>query len=167
MKYKPQWYASPIDLPESVSGPVSVKHRMLQPGEKTPIVGYRQAFLRGAPPVTAVLQEPLCIHSLSHEDHGMWMTDLPEELNQIAEMLSTVDPLGQVLVGGLGLGIVASLVAQRSFVDHVTVIEKDPDVIRLCARPGYTVIEADIQDYLKTSDRFDYYLLDTWQGTNE
>lgn len=168
MSYQPQWYTSPIDLPEGTSGLVSVKHKILNPGEKTPIVGMRQAILRGVRPSSAVIQEPLRIHSLNHEDHGCWMTDLPEELNQIAEMLSTVDPIGRVLVGGLGLGIVASLVVQRPFVDHVTVIENDPDVIRLCARNGYTVIETDIHEYLKTtSDRFDCYMLDTWQGTNE
>lgn len=168
VSYRPQWYASPIDLPEGQSGSVSVKHRILQPGEKTPIVGYRQAILRGQTPSMAIIQEPLRVHYLSHEDHGTWMTDLPEELNQIAEMLYTVDPMGHVLVGGLGLGLVAKLLTQRRWVESVTVIEKDPDVIRLCVQPGYTTIEADIYDYLKETDqRFDCYLLDTWQGTNE
>ena len=167
-KYQPQWYASPIDLPESQSGSVAIEHKVLEAGSKTPIVGMRQAILRGTHPISAVLNEPLRVHYLTHAEHGTWMTDLPEELNQIAEMLDTVSPWGRVLIGGLGLGIMASTVATRPGVEHVTVIEKDPDVIRLCARSGYTVIEANIYDYLKTTDDwFHFYLLDTWQATNE
>jgi hypothetical protein len=129
----------------------------------------RQALLRGIRPVSVRLNAPLKYHELSEEDHGVWMTDLPEELNQIAEMIWNVEPEGRVLVGGLGLGIVAKMVSEMEHVSDVVVVEKDQDVIRLCAdKRAYDVVCEDIAYYLKNHDRaFDSYLLDTWAGTNE
>lgn len=166
--YKAEWYGSPIDLPVATSGKAEIRHRIIPVGERTPVVGMRQAILRGTGASTAVLSEPLLVHELVHEDHGMWMTDLPEELNQIEELLFAVKPKGRVLVGGLGLGILAQRVIDQDDVSDVTVVELDADVIKLCAKPGYNVVHADIMEYLRTSDeQFDYYLLDTWQGTGE
>lgn len=166
--YEPQWYKSPIDLPEGVSGDVVVSHRHIEPGQKVTIIGMRQALLRGIRAASGIAQQRIRIHELSHNHRGVWMTDLPEELNQIGEMLYDVMPMGRVLVGGLGLGILATTLANRVGVDKVTVVEINPDVIKLCARPGYTVVNADIVEYLRTSnEEFDFFLLDTWQGTNE
>lgn len=168
MKYSATWYKSPLDLPEGISGKIKVTHRILPAGSETPIVGFRQALLRGLKPSVAVVKEPLRIHELSHEDYGVWMTDLPEELNQIAEMLHTVQPKGDILVGGLGLGILALTLAERADVDQVTVVEIDPNVINLCSEICYDVVNDNIVHFLKTTDKtFDFYLLDTWQGTNE
>jgi hypothetical protein len=73
-----------------------------------------------------------------------------------------------VLVGGLGLGILASILAQRPFIDGVVVVERSPEVIELCAGKGYEIVQGDIYDYLrKHSSPFDCYMLDTWQGTGE
>jgi hypothetical protein len=170
-KHKPydaSWFRSPVDLPEATSGKISIRHRILKPGTETPIVGFRQAFLRGMRPANALIKASLRVHELVHENMGVWMTDLPEELNQIAEMLYTINPQGNVLVGGLGLGILAMTLVERTDADRVTVVEIDPDVIKLCAQPGYDVINADIEKFLQTTDKkFDFYLLDTWQGTNE
>ncbi|KKM06041.1 hypothetical protein LCGC14_1747980 [marine sediment metagenome] len=168
-KYEPAWYPSPIDLPEASSGPVQIRHRIIPAGKQTPVVGMRQAFLRGIRPGDALLSHPLLVHELVHEEHGIWMTDLPEELNQIAELLFTVKPAGSVLVGGLGLGVLSTEVAWRIEVSDVTVIELDKHIIKLCANGAdFDVVEADITDYLRTtSERFDFYLLDTWQGTSE
>jgi hypothetical protein len=168
MKYKAEWYKSPVNLPESKSGKISIQKKILPPGDKVAIVGMRQAFLRGQKPISGVIKEPLTIHSLVHEDRGIWMTDLPEELNQIGELLHNINPHGKIMVGGLGLGILAKTLADRTGVESVTVVEIDPDVVKLCAQPGYTVVTADVMEYLRTTnDQFDFYLLDTWQGTNE
>jgi hypothetical protein len=166
MAYKAAWYASPINLPEKVIGKFSIQHRVIT-GE-TPIIGARQALLRGLTPVSAALKNPLRIHELHEEGLGLWMTDLPEELNQIAEMLQTVKPRGHVLIGGHGLGIVAKALLSRLGVSSVTVVERSWEVISLCRAPGYTVFCSDIVKAIQESDRcFDYYLLDTWCGTSE
>jgi len=173
-KFQPALYNSPIDLPEGVSGKVSIVHRTIE--EKVPVIGMRQAILRGLCPTTGVLAAPRRIHELREEGQGVWMTDQPEELNQIAEMMATVDPRGDVLVGGLGLGIVAATLATRVGMDRIVVVERSADVIKLCHPPlrepdpdDYEVVRADVLAYLLDSatPRFDFYLLDTWQGTSE
>lgn len=167
--YEHALYTSPISLPERTSGPAQIRHRTIPAGADVIVVGLRQAFLRGIRPVSVRLAEPLRIHELFHEDYGVWMTDLPEELNQIGELLRSVEPSGRVLIGGLGLGILAHVVSARVGVERVVVIEKDEHVINLCAKRRYSVVHADIAEYLlrSTRERFDFFLLDTWQQTGE
>jgi len=168
MTYEPAWFESPLHLPEARSGKMKIRHRVLPVGSEVPIVGMRQAMLRGVRPVSAVLEKPLRIHELEEDGVGVWMSDRPEELNQIAQMLRQVNPRGRVLVGGLGLGILAKTLAQRSGVKDVFVVERSADVIKLCKASGYRVQEDDIAAFLRWhAEPFDYYLLDTWQGTNE
>lgn len=172
MTYDAQWYHSPIDLPERTSGSISIRHRIIPKGKEVTIVSMRQALLRGIRPVMGKTEVPLRIHELVEEKENykaLWMTDLPEELNQIGEMVESVDPQGKVLVGGLGLGILAATVAQRPGVDKVVVVERSEDVIKLTSNPGlYTTVNSDIRKFLETTrQKFDYYLLDTWTGTNE
>lgn len=166
LKLAPAIYESPISLPEGEAGALRLTHHTLQ-GE-TPVVGFRQAYCRGIRAVKGILSKPRRIHELSEVGRGTWMTDLPEELFQIAEALTTVKPAGRVLVGGLGLGILAQALLRRSSVESVTVVELSADVITLCARPGYVVVQDDLLGFLTRSRRaFDCYLLDTWQATSE
>lgn len=165
--YQPAWYPSPIKLPARTVGKFSVRHRIVR-GE-TPVVGTRQAFTRGIKPWMAKLNKPLRIHEL-REDESLLMTDLPEELNQIAEMLYDVNPHGRVCVGGLGLGLVAESLATREGVDKdfLTVVELHTAVVKLCGTPHYRIVFSDILKYLRAHPTpFDYYLLDTWCGTSE
>jgi hypothetical protein len=173
MTYQPAWYPSPIALPEQTIGKFSIRHRFEK--GSTPVVGMRQAYTRGIGTVTAKLSKPLRIHEL-YKTNGngtdqLLMTDLPEELNQIEEMLYNVKPQGRVLVGGLGLGIVARRVAEIVGVESVTVVEISRSVIQLCAPKGtanFRTVRADILKFLTThKEPFDFYLLDTWGGTNE
>lgn len=171
--YEAAWYPSPINLPEARSGKIQVKHRTIVGRE--PVVNYRQAVLRGATPCFADVkpEAPLKIHQLLGDKNGVWMTDRPEELNQIHEMLFHVRPRGRICVGGLGLGILPKTLMELSKLVRITevvVVEIDADVIKLCEdkSAGYTVVHDDIKHYLETHDKaFDCYLLDTWQGTNE
>ncbi len=80
-----------------------------------------------------------------------------------------VRPQGRVLVGGLGLGIVAKRLTEIQGITEVTVVEKSKDVIRLCANGAYKTIRSDIFDYITdpATIPYDYFLLDTWGGTNE
>jgi len=165
---KPIHILSPIDLPEKKTGRINITHRFVK--DKIEIIGSRQAFTRGLQPVMLKLIQPLKITTLSDKKSGVWMTDLPEELFQIHSMLETVQPRGHVLIGGLGLGIAALMVNQHPGVKSVTIIEKDADIIELCAPQHLkkNIICADITDYLKShKEKFNCYLLDTWRGTNE
>ena len=131
----------------------------------------RQAYTRGIKSLNAKLDEPLLIHELHEKGHGLWMTDLPEELNQIEEMLYHVKPQGRVLVGGLGLGIVAKRLTEIIGIQSVTVVEQSRPIIQLCANGAYDTVCSDIMNFVAShnfhSKPFDFYLLDTWCGTNE
>lgn len=168
--YEPQWYESPINLPQRQETSIAIEHRLLPVGEKVHIVGMRQALLRGTRPVSGIVRDrPLRIHVLRETGGGVWMTDLPEELNQVQEMLHRVRPFGRVLVGGLGLGIVARACRRWLGVEEVVVVEHNPDVIALCGQGLPRVECADIAAFLKghAPPAFDAYLLDTWAGTSE
>lgn len=168
MTYTPAHYLSPIDLPERTHRKFSIRHRYTKLGERIPIIGARQALLRDQKTTVVIPKEPIKIHELVEDGHGVWMTDQPEELNQIEEMLCTVRPVGRVLVGGLGLGIVAKRLTQIQWIDEVVVIERSRDVINLCKSAGYKTICSDITKYLlRCKKPFDCYLLDTWAGTGE
>ena len=166
---KPAWYPSPIKLPEGEAGKIRISHRHEKPGAHLPIVSTREALLRGQRPVSAVVQEPMVIHELSEERQGVWMTDLPCELNQAKAAIELIRPAGHVLVGGLGLGILPAYLADEIAVESITVVEKNRDVIKLTANPQlYEVKRADIAAYIRnTSKHFDAVFLDTWQGQSE
>ncbi len=167
MTYSHARYKSPIDLSERTIGKFSVKHRVVT--GKTPVIGMRQAYARGIFPINAKLNEPLLIHELHEKEHGLWMTDLPEELNQIEEMLYNVKPQGRILVGGLGLGITAKRLTEITGVKSVTVVEKSKEVIKLCANGAYETVCSDVMEYITAPAPipYDCFLLDTWGGTNE
>jgi len=130
--------------------------------------------------VYATLTRPLRIHTLSGPS-GVWMSDRPCELNQMVEAAHVLPPAGRVLIGGLGLGIMAKIVAMRERVESVTVVEICQDVIDLAnldegdlaaGVPSLRslpikIVKADIYEYLKRCDRFDTIYLDTWQRTGE
>lgn len=175
--HTPQLYSSPISLPESESGDFQIEHVLMS--GRVPIVGMRQAFMRGVVPVLVQLDSPLKTHELS-EDGRVWMTDRPEELNQIGEVLWRTQPRGRILVGGLGLGILSRTLYQRSYDVQITIVEISQDVIDLALPAGdksretrtlrEATICADILPFLRDDHRagpFDFYLLDTWTGTGE
>lgn len=78
----------------------------------------------------------------------LWMSDTQDERNDHWEIVHQAK--GDVLIGGLGLGLVALACAMKDEVDSVTVIEINPDVAAL-VRPHLdavtdkvTIIVADL-----------------------
>ncbi len=167
-RHKPQLYESPIRLDAARSGSMEIRHRVIPTGDVVEVIGQRQALLRGLTPTRAVTRRPIIVHELVEHGRGIWMTDLPEELNQIYEMLHTVRPSGNVLVGGLGLGVAATIVARLAWT-RVLVVERSAHVIRLCKNPSlFDTAKSDIYKFIEAENApRDAYLLDTWQGTNE
>nr|MCR5793437.1 hypothetical protein [Lachnospiraceae bacterium] len=85
---------------------------------------------------------------------------------------------GKVLTLGLGMGYYAYMVAEKDEVEHVTIIEREQEVIDLFESyilPQFshpekiTVIKADAFEYLKFLDdgEFDYCFADIWIGSLE
>ncbi len=173
MTYAPvRHYLSPIHYQPDKLGCVSIE--VAHEHGKIMVVGHRNAILTGRRATAIMVREeqPLRVHRLVDTRVGVWMSDLPEELQQVEDYLHGHGPhvIGKrVLVGGLGLGIVATRLAQLGAA--VTVVEKSRSVIRLIRRQApnapYRVIQMDIKTYLLGCEPYDAYYLDTWQGTNE
>jgi hypothetical protein len=163
-------YASPVYLHAGRSGKVAITIDA-QSGE-LPIIGLRNAIFTGRRPTSVMISKktPLRIHRLKDDEHGCWMTDMPEELQQVEDFLHRAGPVvgKRVCVGGLGLGIVATRLVQEGAT--VTVVERSFDIIKLVVPKrdaSYTIAHTDIAEYLERCDPFDAYYLDTWQGTGE
>ena len=102
------------------------------------------------------------------------MSDLPVELVQMQRELASHVRQGQnVLIGGLGLGLVANMVSEKA--GRVVVIERQREVIELVSpylAKNVEVVQGDIMQAAKHVGTnglgdFDVALLDTWQGTGE
>jgi hypothetical protein len=162
-----EYPASPLDIPESESGDFRITHRYIDSAD---VVSLREAYLTGRRKERVEFDTPHRIHEL-RERNSVWMTDLPIELRQLGEALSQLEPTGKVLVGGLGLGIAATLIAGQHRVKKVDVVELSKDVVNLTKpnNPKVKVIVSDIKDYIEKLDKWSYScaFIDTWAGTNE
>ena len=106
------------------------------------------------------------------QDGREWMSIKPSE---IASSQAAIDAaFGRVVTFGLGLGYFAYRAASKSSVSSVTVVERDPAVIRLFRehilpqipeRGKISVIQADAFDYLEHQMRpadVDFVFMDIW-----
>jgi hypothetical protein len=134
------------------------------------IIGMRQAVLSGQKGLVVRLRHPLTYHELQDSSHGTWMTTHPMELSQMIPALKRAR--GDVLVGGLGLGVIAHLMAQKPKIRSVTVVERDPNIIRLIKpyiHPKVQLVEADLFEFAKNlkANTYQYAFLDIWQKCGE
>lgn len=168
-KLPPAFYPSPVRLPERRSGRISIRHRPVPVGTRLSIVSQRDAIMTGRLPAVAVIGKPgFIIHELHDDDRGLWMTDLPSELNEAHEALHLVPPRGRALIAGLGLGIIARMIRMTSGVSATTTVERNPDVVKLCGHPILGVVEDTIQNYVATTKReYHCVYLDVWQSQSE
>lgn len=162
--------ADRVSLPEAQVGAFAIQHSQHKAGDKLMLVPLRVAMFSGAKQQSYVCPEPTVIHKLT-EDDGVWMSDLPCELVQMHDELAR-HARGHVLIGGLGLGLVARMAARRETVSKVTVVESSPEVVQLVWPTMQEHLEG--KGELLVGDinavalpKCDTALLDTWQGTGE
>lgn len=86
------------------------------------VLGYDE-YLAAADFIITVIYE-------GDDPDNIWMSDSPFEYYSMWELVAKTKP-GRVLVGGLGLGILANLLANREDITEVVVVERSDDVIRL------------------------------------
>lgn len=110
------------------------------------------------------------------EDGREWMTVTPNEIETMGEAVSAAR--GEVLTLGLGLGYFALMASQKEEVRRVTVVERDPAVIRLFKahilpyfphKEKVRVIKADALAYLDScpSDGYDLAFADLWHDPSD
>jgi len=97
------------------------------------------------------------------------MSDTSDEIRDHIYFITRAD--GNVLIAGLGIGMVLNGVATQHGVEKITVIEKSPDVIKLVAdhyraKPygsKLEIIEADIFDWKPAKGvKYDHAWFDIW-----
>jgi hypothetical protein len=108
-----------------------------------------------------------------YRDSYLIMSDTPDEVRDHLEFIQKAK--GNVFIGGLGIGMVLKALCLSEAVDHITVIEKSPEVIQLAKDhyisqfPGkVTIIKADLMNYKpKNSDYWNHVWLDIWDDIDE
>lgn len=170
MPKRPYYLRSPINVPEGRVGNFSIEHDEFKPG-LVQVIDIREAMLTGRRPLSARIRKPLKVHRLVEEGRGVWMSDEPRELRQAGEWIQSTGPSGRVLVGGLGLGVVATWLTRLPLVDSVDVVEIRPEVVSLVSKwqCGYDTYITSIFDFVQNAKRWDWdtVFLDIWQGTSE
>ena len=110
------------------------------------------------------------------ENGRPWMSITPNEMYTMQESIGEAH--GNVLTLGCGMGYFAYMAALKDSVDHVTIVEKEPEVIslfRTCILPQFSckdkisIIEADAFEYMSTLEdgKYDYCFADIWYGAND
>lgn len=133
------------------------------------------ASLREVPPL-GFFREPFRFPAVL-EDGNEWMTLTPVDVDTCTEAIEAAH--GKVVTFGLGLGYYAFMTARKSNVEHVTVVECNPDVIELFRtyllpqfpdRDKITVVEADAFVYAEhtlPTVGADYVFVDTWRDASD
>lgn len=167
---------SPLDYPPAVSGEWELKRTLIPAGTKQALITPRTAIMTGVKSQEIAYDRDTWRHELLHND-GRVMSDMPSEMYDFAEPIHRAKPPGPVLIGGLGLGYIATCLALRGV--RTTVVELETDVINLVApylpisnshHTAPNVVHADIYKYMRDlalHEQFTYYIFDTWTATGE
>lgn len=92
------------------------------------------------------------------------MSDTPMEIRTNMDFLYQAH--GNILIGGLGLGIILKILEKMDNIKSVTVIEKNQEIIdlvldQLNLPDNFKVIQSDIFEY-KPTEKFDTIYFDIW-----
>ncbi len=111
------------------------------------------------------------------EGGNEWMTLTPIDVDTVWEAID--EARGNVITFGLGLGYYTYMVSRKENVKSVTVIEKNPDVIKLFTdvilprfsnKDKVRIINADAFLYAENvmpSKQYDYAFVDTWRDASD
>jgi hypothetical protein len=133
-----------VDIPEATSGDFEIKV------ENTDFVAFET--------------EPLADYTFLYKDGDRIMQDTHKEYAEHQPLWDGAT--GDVLIGGLGLGMVHQKLIDNPNVTSVTVVEKYQDVIDLvwdaCPKDSsFTLIHDDITTW-KITGNYNYVWIDTW-----
>lgn len=166
-------YFSSIRIPEAKIGKWEVVHKIQPEGKELDVLTMRDAlFGFGGQPKKFRCETDYIIHELL-EDGNRWMSDCPQEIYTQYELFKRFK--GDVLVGGLGLGYAPQAIAELPDVTSVTVVEIQPEVVKLVwnhlQSNKITLIKGDLfvwLDRCKTQrKKYDYAFYDIWCPTGQ
>lgn len=151
-----------VDVPEGTSGAWSVKRFEVSARDA------ESNKLRAINPSTMGRFVPQGTYTALYRGGAIIMSDTPDEIRDHIYFMRSCR--GRVLIAGLGLGMCTRGVLGNPKVDHVTVIEQSPDVIRLVG-PAFadsdriTIVEGDIFTWKPAKgEKFDFGWFDVWDN---
>lgn len=106
---------------------------------------------------------------LSHKDFGLVMVDSHKEFKEHELLWNNAK--GNILIGGLGVGMVNEKLINMPNINSITIVEKSEEVIELvwpyCKKDErFTLVQADIDAWSVPSNSYwDYAWFDTWLST--
>jgi hypothetical protein len=155
--------------PESV-GKWHIKRRELKAGSTLTVEAMSMDAILFPKTVTiTVLREG---ERDKNDTESVWMSDTPMEYYKGWELVARSH--GNVLVGGLGLGLFVHLLYSRKDIGKITVIEKSPEVIQLVSKYLPKDVEIICGDFMQEIQKleeaereFDTVIADMWKNDTE
>ena len=145
-----------VNIPEGVSGDFEITHYTNETTDNNWLM-YLQMKNESFDTYTVLLKKgcpmPIMQDSLAEHNEHQWLWD---------------NATGDVLIGGLGIGLVHQTLMDNPDVTSVTIIENSQDVIDLvwdnCVKDDtFTLIKADIETWTPPADSsWDVAWFDTW-----
>lgn len=168
------WETPATHYPEGQSGRIILYRSMVPEGYELSmggVMGYdRCVFLRSCP--ITILQEGV---KDPMRTETIWMSDTPMEWYGMGEFSIRLEG-PDVLVGGLGLGLIVWHLSNRRDVRRVVVVERSGDVIRLVKPylPANILVEVVEDDFMsavpkleRSGVRFNSAFVDLWISPTE
>lgn len=122
-----------------------------------------QAFLMGFEPKSIALEGSFNYYELIYGNERIMSNDGTEMFEHYVPFLRAK---GNVLVGGLGLGFITNLFADKDNVESITIIEISQDVINICgfSNEKVKIIKADFYSFIRENNLldYDYIYIDTY-----
>ena len=155
-----------VDVPEGTSGAWAVEKFTVSNDESN-----RDRMMASIKPGMMGRFTPPGTYTALKRRGEIIMSDTPDEVRDHIYFITRADE--NVLIAGLGIGMVLNAVATQHGVEKITVIEKSPDVIKLVAdhyrNKPYSakleIIEADIFEWKPAKGTvYQHMWLDIWDN---
>lgn len=152
-----------FNFKKTKSGNCSIETTDYPAGSKLAVIPSNyESYLKGLSYKVIQLEQPFTCYNLYDGDEIIMLNSGIEIYNQYIPYLKAK---GNVLIGGLGLGLLSRLLCEKEGVSKVTSIEYNEDVITLCGfeHEKSEIIHGDFFAYIRNNDltQFDYIYIDT------
>ena len=112
-------------------------------------------------------KEGTYVQLYDNKKHEIVMSDTPMEFNTNNHFIQNAN--GDVLIAGLGLGLVVLAIQDNPKIKSITIVEKYKEIIDLITKqitfnPKVEIINADIFEYKPNKDKFDVIYFDIWNN---
>lgn len=162
---------TPLNLKPIQCGRFNIERKVIKAGSDVTIFSPRNMLFMGVPALRVITSKDITVHTLKCGTDIM-TSDSPQELN--TQVISFKDAHGTVLVGGLGIGMAAVMIANMPRVKKVIVVEIESDIINLIdsqlpeTKAPIEIVHDNLFEFInKRKADFDFGYFDIWAGTGE